>query len=266
MSRKVFVILAVMTLVLVTVIPVTAITYGEPDEDGHPYVGLVVFDDAEGPAWRCSGTLLSPTVFLTAGHCTDGAVAARIWFESEVTDPAYPFGGGTSVEAAEIHTHPGWDWFATFPNTSDLGIVILEEEVNLDEYGALLEIGVLDELATRRGLQDIIVRTVGYGLQEVRPFLRIELVRYTATSMIVNLRSALTDGYNLHTSNNPGQGQGTGGSCFGDSGGPIFYPEDSNMVVAVVSFGLNANCKGADFGYRTDIENARAFILPFLEE
>lgn len=54
-----------------------AITNGRPDGNAHPYVGLAVFDawvlDEEGnpviaPAWRCSGTLLSPTVFLTAGH------------------------------------------------------------------------------------------------------------------------------------------------------------------------------------------------------
>jgi len=99
----------------------------------------------------------------------------------------------------------------------------------------------------------------------VKPFFRHYQERYTSTSKIVNLRSHLTDGYNIHTSNNPGKGQGTGGSCFGDSGGPILYEEDSNVVVGVVSFGLNDNCKGADFAYRTDIEEALDFILPFLD-
>ena len=46
----------------------SAITNGQPDGNRHPYVGLIVFDDAEGPAWRCSGSLLPPEVVLTAGH------------------------------------------------------------------------------------------------------------------------------------------------------------------------------------------------------
>jgi hypothetical protein len=76
-----------------------AITNGEPDNDQHPYVGLLVFDFAPGePGWRCSGALISPTVVLTAGHCTDGAVAARIWMYEDVSYnhvpyPLYPFGG-----------------------------------------------------------------------------------------------------------------------------------------------------------------------------
>jgi len=125
---------------------------------------------------------------------------------------------------------------------------------------------VLDDLATRRGKQKRIIRTVGYGWQMIKPKPHHELVRYTSTSMLVNLRSHLTDGYNIHTSNNRGKGQGTGGSCFGDSGGPIFYLEDSNMVVGVVSFGLNGNCKGADFAYRTDIGEAQDFINGFLDQ
>ena len=153
-----------------------------------------------------------------------------------------------------------------FPNTYDVGIVDLDVPIYMDTYGQLPELGLLDELATRRGQQDQIIRTVGYGYQMIKPIFQWVQVRFTSTSKVVNLRSNLTDGYNIHTSNNPGKGKGRGGSCFGDSGGPIIYPKDSDIVVGVVSFGLNDNCKGADFAYRTDIEEAQDFILPFLED
>ncbi len=35
----------------------------------YPYVGLVVFYDSAGEfIWRCSGSLIDPRTFLTAGH------------------------------------------------------------------------------------------------------------------------------------------------------------------------------------------------------
>lgn len=259
--------LILISMALGLALPAAAITFGVPDGQGHPYVGLVVFEGQSpvGPIWPCSGTLLSPTVFLTAGHCTYGANKARVWFDSDLTNnPDFPNSGSSAVAATQIHTHPGFDGYTTFPNTSDIGIVILEKPVNLNKYASLPALGELDVLATRRGQQDRIIRTVGYGWQMVQPITQADRVRYTSTSMVVNLRSHLTDGYNIQTSNNPGGGQGTGGSCFGDSGGPIIYPPDSNQVVGVVSFGRNSNCKGADFAYRTDIQNALNFINQFL--
>jgi hypothetical protein len=135
----------------------------------------------------------------------------------------------------------------------------------MDVYGELPELGVLDELDTRRGHNDLIVRTVGYGLQTGHPWWYSERIRYTSTSMLVELRSANTGGYGLHTSNNPGKAKGTGGACFGDSGGPIFYPQDSNTVVAVVSWGWSDTCTGADYAYRVDIEDAQSFLEGFVE-
>jgi len=247
-----------------------AITYGEPDGNGHPYVGFVTFYDASGTyMWRCSGTLVSPTVLLTAGHCTFGTTSAKVWFDADLNDleRPYPDCGGHTCYTGTPHPHPGYDDFATFPNTSDVGVVVLDTPVEMGTYGELPELGVLDDLATRRGHQDLIIRSVGYGLQCVKPVNQADKVRYTSTSMIVNVGSHVTDGYNLHTSNNPGNGHGTsGGSCSGDSGGPLFYPEDSNVVVAVVSFGMNANCKGADFSYRVDIANSQDFIEEYLRE
>jgi hypothetical protein len=255
----------IILMLLGLTMPAAAITFGMEDGDNHPYVGLVVFDAEQSPIgtqWTCSGTLLSPKVFLTAGHCTFWADEARVWFDPDLLEnPDYPDGGRSSVEA-EIYTHPGFDGYVSFPNTSDIGILILKKPVKLDEYGELPGLGDLDDLSTQGGSNDTIIRTVGYGVQMVKPFPQWDPIRYTSTSRLVNLSSHLTDGYNIHTSNNPSQG--TGGSCLGDSGGPIFYPEDSNTVVGVVSFGLNNNCKGADFAYRTDIVEAQDFIKPFL--
>jgi len=64
--------LGVVATLLMTAAPASAITYGEPDAGEHPYVGFMIFFDPTEPGWfSCSGTLLSPTVFLTAGHCTN---------------------------------------------------------------------------------------------------------------------------------------------------------------------------------------------------
>jgi len=80
-----------------------------------------------------------------------------------------------------------------------------------------------------------------------------------ATSRLTNLRSALTGGFNIQLN---GNGTGSGGTCFGDSGGPVFYGGyGSNTIVAVTSFGLNGNCAGVDFAYRTDQAAVIAWIL-----
>lgn len=254
-----------------------AINYGVPDGEDHPYVGIVaVYDDSGKFVTRGTGTLLSPTVVLTAGHVTwiaqygytNGYV--RVSFKSDLSQfiepPDYDDPDWVALShAGTVCTHPDYDPTSSdFPNTYDIGVVILDEPVEMDNYGELPEIGALDSLATKRGCQEQVFTIVGYGFQSVRPFLQIEVVRYKATSMLVNLRSALTDGYNLHTSNNPGKGKGTGGSCYGDSGGPVLLG-DSNEVVAIVSFGLNNNCKGADFNYRTDIPTTQDFINDFLD-
>ncbi len=274
--------LAVLSLIVVGFIggfvnKAYAITYGEPDGDEHPYVGVVaVYDDSGVFVTRGTGILMSPTVVLTAGHVTWVAENlfskhyVKVSFESDLSqfvlppdydDPAWE---ALSYNGTP-YTHPNYypdDRY--FPNTCDIGVIELDEPVEgIDEYGLLPEISALDVLATKRGHQDRIFTTVGYGYQSVRPFLQIDVVRYKATSKLVNLRSALTDGYNLHTSNNPGKGQGTGGSCFGDSGGPVFF-DDTSVIAAIVSFGKNNNCKGADFGYRMDIPDSQNYVYSFL--
>ena len=270
--RKILVLLAgLLLMTTASATPAAAITGNYVEDFEHPYVGLVVFYDEDGVfLHRCSGSLLTSTVFLTAGHCTDastGAVTARVYFQQDAGahyDPATeldPISGYPETCAAgtlgslcatsdELYNY-GFADFEGFPNTHDVGLVILDQEIAMPEYGALAAAGTLDHLATRRGQQELTFTASGYGLTKSNPVKVTSFrERLMAQARLTNLRSNLTDGFNLQTN---GNGNGRGGTCSGDSGGPVFYGGfDSNLIVAVTSFGLNSWCRGVDFSYRTD--------------
>ncbi len=266
MRKKFVVLLTVVVLLALSVTVVYAVVWGEKDGNDHPYVGLLVFDVDGTPAWRCSGTLIAPKVVLTAGHCTFGADAARIWFDSDLQDnEEYPFGGKSSTEGTP-YAHPEYDGFATFPNTSDVGVVILDKPVKRLGYGALPEVGAVDDLYYNRPPSSPpLMNIVGYGLQSVVPDLQADRVRYQGNPQIVELNSANTGGWNIHLGSNNGEGQGEGGACFGDSGGPALLSEDSNVVGGVGSFVLNLNCVGAGYYYRVDTAHALDWVNTFLK-
>lgn len=240
----------------------------------HDGVGLVVSYDDEGQFMgRCSGTLLSPTVFLTAGHCTSGAASARVYFEQDAGanfDPAlgydpvtgYPEWGG--VVSAAVHTMPGYDDFATFPETRDVGVVILEEPVEAT-YAALPSAGTLDHLAAGSGKKDVTFTVSGYGLNWINPAQVVShRERMMATATLTNIKNNLTDGYNLAHSGNPGKDKG--GTCFGDSGGPVYFA-GTDVIAGITSFGLSAQtCGGPGFAYRTDQEVVLEWIASLVPD
>ena len=255
--------------------PAYCITGNWVEDNEHPYVGLVVFYDANGEfIWRCSGSLISPTKLLTAGHCADtaeGAASARVYFQQDAGahyDPALGYDpitgypdfcaagtlGTLCATSSRIYNY-GFANFAGFPNTHDVGVVILDQPIAMPEYGQLPTAGALDGLGTARGQKDTVFTVSGYGLSRASqehsavPNLSFR-ERLMARSTLVNLNSAQNDGYNVQTQ---GNGNGRGGTCSGDSGGPVYLGEaSSNLIVAVTSFGLNALCRGTDFGYRID--------------
>ncbi len=255
---------AVAVIVLLTA-PAGAITGNYVKDFEHPFVGLAVFYDADGKfLHRCSGSLLTPVVFLTAGHCVEGAHSARVYFQQDAgahynpatqVDPVSGYPNtcvtGPCTTGTKLYNY-GFNSFIGFPNTKDVGLIILDNPITLPEYGQLTVAGSLNSLATQRGRQSLIFTSSGYGLSESNPVHVTSLrERLMATGQLVNLGSALTDGFNLQTTANPGNGRG--GTCSGDSGGPVFYGNaDSNKIVAVTSFGLNAYCRGVDFSFRTD--------------
>jgi hypothetical protein len=273
--RRSTVVLAIVLVALLVAGPVLAITGNWVEDNEHPFVGLVVFYDANGDfIWRCSGSLISPTKFLTAGHCADtadGAASARVYFQQDAGanyDPAlgydpvtlYPDDcapgtlGTLCATSDELYNY-GFANFAGFPNIHDVGLVILDQPISIEEYGQLPAAGALDDLGTARGQKDTIFTVSGYGLSySTEPHSAVPSISYRirlmAQSTLVNLNSANNDGYNLQTQ---GNGDDRGGTCSGDSGGPVFLGgADSNQIVAITSFGLNAICRGTDFSYRVD--------------
>lgn len=267
--------LGLIAVLALSAFPAFAITNNWTEDQEHPFVGLVVFYDSNGDfIWRCSGSLISPTKFLTAGHCADpaeGAASAKVYFQQDAGanydanlgfDPVsgYPMDCANGTEGTlcatsnEIYNY-GFANFANFPNTHDVGLVILNQPISLPEYGQLPQPGSLDGLDTARGTKDTAFTVSGYGLsyrsEQHSAVPNISLrERLMAKSVLVELKSANTDGYNLQTQ---GNGDGRGGTCSGDSGGPVFLGDaSSNLIVAVTSFGLNPLCRGTDFSYRID--------------
>lgn len=257
---------AALVLLLVAVVPAGAIKYGELDGDGHPYVVLIIMDVGGEPMWRCSGTLISPTYVLTAGHCTsnypdDPATGFRIFTEADIENGnnTYPDAGGpNSVEADRWAAHPLFETAPFFYH--DVGMLELSAPVYLDEYGTLPGIDQLDALKTRRGKQDVTFTSVGYGVQWINPvFVESEKIRMVAHPKLNAINApGMTGDFSLLLSNN----HSTGGTCFGDSGGPNFLG-DSNVVAGVTSFGLNGNCAGTGGVFRVDRQDVQNFIYEF---
>jgi hypothetical protein len=282
--RKILLVLCGVLAAGAFALPAGAVTDGQLDGTRHPHVGLMVAQDSGGyPLWRCSGTAMSTTVYLTAGHCTEAPAArVEIWFAPGPipTDPEYaaavaadPDGRVSCNENPVLfdgypcqgdvggtpYTHPQYNPDAFF--LFDLGVVVYDEPFARPTYGVLPSLNQLDAFDVKGAKQNIRFTSVGYGLQRSFPDAaswkdEAVRVRMFSTPRLIQINQGIVGDFALLLSNNAN----TGGTCFGDSGGPNFI-DDSNVVAGVTSYGLNGNCAGTGGVYRVD----RADDLNFLQ-
>jgi Trypsin len=260
--------------VAMTVSPAGAVTGNFTPDYQHNYVVLIAFYDADGNfLWRCSGSLLNEWTVLTAGHCTDtkgGAVSAIVWASQEggklynsttgAEDPltGYPYECLNSPQypCSTSHTLVEYGYGGAVylhGNNKDIGLVILDQPIVLDTYASLAAAGTVDTLAVGTP-----ITYSGYGVSGEKPAVVSFRERLMASGFIVSTHNANAGGFNIQLSTNPGGGRG--GSCFGDSGGPILY-DSTDIILGVNSFVINGQCAGVGFAYRIDQPDILAWIV-----
>lgn len=236
---------------------VMTVTNGEPDGSRHPYVGVMIqpIPDLPGFFTVCSGSALSPTKFLTAAHCADPSRPVFVSYKSEP-----PFNFRKHFTSGTFHAHPLW-CIGCGPglpgsDTHDVAVVTLDKRVNPGAFATLPAAGLVDTLP--RGT---FVDLVGYGVQGfIRgggPSQEIFLfTRFFAPSQLIQSNNFTSTEFIKLTAN---PSQGTGGVCFGDSGGPDVL-SGTNIVLAVNSYVTNGNCAGVTYSNRVDLPDVLSFI------
>jgi Trypsin len=264
--RPTFVLVAAVSMAagLLTPTPAMAITGGSPDTV-HTNVGVVRFTIPEG-RFRCSGTLISATVVLTAGHCTEGP-ATNVFDD---TLPADPLQAGISpaekaARAAHYitgtaHPDPGWTGKLSLAKQHDQGVVVLDRPATTKwpniTPAPLPPVGYLDR--NQGQLKNETFTLVGYGVDIGAKKSQIVVQeRRSTTSYLKNVQSEV-----VVFQINDNDSKAGGGSCFGDSGGAVFL---NGYVLGDASYVNSLTCNATGSYQRVDTAYSRAFLDGFLE-
>lgn len=228
--------------------PVGAITFGSEDGGNHPYVGGLVSPTqySDGTWLYCSGTLIAPTVFLTAAHCAEDDGPAVVTF-----DMAYV--AGDQTYAGTFHVDPFYP--GPMSDTHDIAVVVLDSAVQGITPARLPPAGSLSTLQ-----KDQPFTSVGYGAYEVTNGPGGHRYLYDDVRMVATGTLNSTNKAWLRISMNPALGNG--GTCYGDSGGPNFL--GTTDIVAATTITGDAICRSTNVDYRMDTASARAFLSDFV--
>jgi V8-like Glu-specific endopeptidase len=238
-----------------------AITYGEYDGTTHRNVGAMIIQRPSDGAFRliCSGSLISPTVFLTASHCTAyaeslGLTDAYVTFDST-------FDSKSKLIHGTMHTNPDYNQSQSDPE--DIAVITLDKAVNLTPV-QLPTAGLLDQMKQDGTLNGTRFTSVGYGVQQPNNGPGGQTYPFTSQRWVSDGEfNALTDVW-LKISQNGSTGDG--GTCYGDSGGPQFLGAGTSETTTQVSITItgDAVCKATNVDYRLDTPQARAFLGQFV--
>lgn len=246
----------------------SAITYGFVDSNNQfRNTGAFIVKSTNGQIFPiCSGTLITPNVFLTAAHCTlfytqDLAPEGDVAYVS--FDQSIPFGSLTSnktelLPVAHVVSNPNYN--PSQGDSGDIGVLILERSVRAVTPATLPACGLLDQLVAQNGLKTATFTNAGYGLQnrvvggglpffqDLNPIPRM----FSFSSF-----NSLNGGY-LRLSQNPSTGNG--GTCFGDSGGPNFLTVNGKQLIVAITITGDSVCRSTNVDYRLDTVSAQGFL------
>jgi V8-like Glu-specific endopeptidase len=242
--RRLALMLAAILAVLAPASPAAAIVYGTPDGTAHPNVGGLVSPTqySDGTWIYCSGTLISPTVFLTAAHCGEDGERVAVTFDTD-------YEAGDTVYSGTFEADPLYNQSQSDPH--DIAVVVLDSPVVGITPASLPEANSLAALSVGQTFT-----SVGYGAYEVtngpggHRYLYNDVRMRTTGSL-----NAVNKSW-LRISGNPATGDG--GTCYGDSGGPNFL--GSTDIVAAITITGDAICRATNVVYRLDTESARTFL------
>ncbi|EAQ00063.1 pterin-4-alpha-carbinolamine dehydratase [Janibacter sp. HTCC2649] len=254
-----------------------AITGGQPDGEGHPNVALIAFYDATG-RFRCTASLVSPTVLVTAAHCTDGTLGkTAVTFDTHIADaPPSPLptaaditAGYTSAElkaagyySGTAHTHPAYSDFTDLKNWNDVGVIVLDEPITSIAPVKVAPSGFLNQF-TPNVLNQTLFTSVGYGT-EVRQAAtgpkKPTPQSYPLLRRVTDEKGQKLTPQILQVNGNENDPFGGGGTCFGDSGGPTFK---GGYQVTVTSYGYTSNCRYLGGLQRIDIPVVQTWLAEF---
>jgi trypsin len=216
-------------------VPAAAVVGGEEADAGEWPSQVALLVDG---FILCGGTLVDPSIVLTAAHCTDEMDPTQIEVLAGTNDLRT---GGERRDVARIDQHDGYNDVAL---VNDISLLILDRPLPLSESIAVVELATVEESAARTEDGDLAVVT-GFGaIEETGPvsdlLLEAELDTF-GDDRCETLYRQDGDTVQGDTQVCAGRERGHVDACYGDSGGPLMVPVDEDRIdwrqIGIVSWG-----------------------------